>query len=43
MSITEISDLLGFSSVHYFCRLFKLHTHLSPTEYSKTIRSKLNI
>ena len=42
-SITEISDLLGFSSVHYFCRLFKLHTHLSPTEYSKTIRSKLNI
>lgn len=43
MSITEISEMLGFSSVHYFCRLFKLHTHLSPTEYSKTIRSKLNI
>ena len=42
-SITEISDMLGFSSVHYFCRLFKLQTHLSPTEYSKTIRSKLNI
>lgn len=43
MSITEISDQLGFSSVHYFCRLFKLQTHMSPTEYSKTIRSKLNI
>lgn len=43
MSITEISDQLGFSSFHYFCRLFKLQTHMSPTEYSKTIRSKLNI
>lgn len=42
-SITEISDMLGFSSVHYFCRLFKQHTGLSPTEYAKTILSKLNI
>lgn len=38
MSITEISDALGFSSVHYFCRLFKKHTQLSPTEYAKNIR-----
>ncbi len=36
MTITQISDMLGFSSVHYFCRLFKQHTGLSPTEYSKT-------
>lgn len=43
MSITEISDALGFSSVHYFCRLFKQRTRLSPTDYAKTIRSKLNI
>ena len=38
-SITEISEALGFSSVHYFCRLFKKSTQLSPTEYAKVIRS----
>ena len=37
MSITEISDALGFSSVHYFCRLFKQYTDCSPTEYAKTV------
>ncbi len=36
LTITQISDMLGFSSVHYFCRLFKQHTGLSPTEYMKT-------
>ena len=36
MTITQISDMLGFSSVHYFCRLFKQRTGLSPTEYAKT-------
>jgi AraC-like DNA-binding protein len=34
-SVTELSDMLGFSSVHYFCRLFKQHTGLSPTAYRK--------
>lgn len=38
LSITEISDVLGFSSVHYFCRLFKQYTGCSPTEYAKTVR-----
>ncbi|MBE6934465.1 MAG: helix-turn-helix transcriptional regulator [Ruminococcaceae bacterium] len=37
-SITEISEILGFSSVHYFCRLFKQHTHCSPTAYAKASR-----
>jgi AraC-like DNA-binding protein len=36
LTITQISDALGFSSVHYFCRLFKQYTGLSPTEYIKT-------
>lgn len=36
LTITQISDMLGFSSVHYFCRLFKQRTGLSPTEYAKT-------
>ncbi|MBQ7040000.1 MAG: helix-turn-helix transcriptional regulator [Clostridia bacterium] len=43
LSITEISEKLGFNSIHYFCRLFKKHTGLSPKEYSKTIKSKLNL
>lgn len=40
LSITEISDALGFSSVHYFCRLFKKHTQLSPTEFAKNIHQE---
>lgn len=43
MSITEISENLGFSSIHYFCRLFKKHTGLSPKEYKKTIKSRLDL
>ena len=34
-SVTEISDMLGFSSVHYFSRLFKQHTGHTPTAYLK--------
>ena len=40
-SITEISEELGFSSVHYFCRLFKKTEGRSPTEYVKTIKARL--
>ncbi|MBE6941003.1 MAG: AraC family transcriptional regulator [Ruminococcaceae bacterium] len=40
LSITEISDILGFSSVHYFCRLFKQQTGRSPTQYIKNVQSK---
>lgn len=36
MNFTEISDSLGFSSVHYFSRLFKSITGMTPSEYSKT-------
>ncbi len=43
LSITEISESLGFGSIHYFCKLFKKHTDLSPKEYSKTIKSRLNL
>ncbi len=43
LSITEISDKLGFNSIHYFCRFFKKATGQSPKEYLKSIRSKLNM
>lgn len=42
-SVTEISDMLGFISVHYFCRLFKKRVGLSPTMYQKSIKSKLSL
>ncbi len=42
-NITQIADMLGFSSVHYFSRLFKQTTRLSPSEYIKTIKSKLEV
>lgn len=43
LSITQISDMLGFSSVHYFCRLFKQQTGRSPTDYIKGIQRKPNL
>lgn len=33
MSIKSIAETLHFESTEYFCRLFKLKTKLSPTEY----------
>ena len=39
-SITEISESLGFSSIHYFSRLFKKTMGISATEYIKTIRAR---
>ena len=42
-SVTEISEKLGFESIHYFCRLFKQSTGQSPTQYAKSIRAKLSI
>jgi len=34
-SITEISERLNFNSIHYFCRLFKMHVVLTPLQYKK--------
>lgn len=42
-SVTEISEKLGFDSVHYFSRLFKKHTGVSPVNYAKSIKSKLDL
>ncbi len=37
-SISEISDLLGFSDPHYFSRLFKIHVGISPREFRKNLK-----
>lgn len=37
MSMTEISEKLGFSSIHYFSRIFKNITGLSPSQYAKSV------
>lgn len=39
-SITEISEMLGFNSIHYFSRVFKNITGISPTQYSHSVRRK---
>lgn len=37
LNFTQISDKLGYSSVHYFSRIFKAKTGMSPTEYSLSV------
>lgn len=37
-NFTEISNELGYSSVHYFSRQFKKITGMSPSEYSSSVK-----
>ena len=34
-TVTDISSRLHFTSIHYFCRVFKKHTGQSPLQYKK--------
>lgn len=36
-TISEISNILGFASIHYFSRKFKQQFGITPTDYAKTI------
>lgn len=36
-TISEISSMLGFASIHYFSRKFKQQYGMTPTDYAKTI------
>jgi YesN/AraC family two-component response regulator len=40
MNFTQISDFLGYSSVHYFSRQFKKITGMTPTEYAFSVKAK---
>ena len=37
MSVSKISDMLGYSSIHNFSRAFKKNVGVSPIEYKKKI------
>lgn len=39
-NITEISEQLGFKTVHYFSRFFKKQVGVCPSEYIKAIKNK---
>ncbi|MDD2284960.1 MAG: AraC family transcriptional regulator [Paludibacter sp.] len=41
-NITEVSELLGYSSIHSFSRHFSKTTNMSPSEYAKSVQSRLN-
>ena len=37
LNFTQIAEKLGFTSVHYFSKLFKKKTGLTPTEYARSV------
>jgi len=43
MRFKEIADLVGFSSIHVFSKVFKRHTGVSASEYLASLeRTGLN-
>lgn len=40
-TLTEIANILNMSSVHYLTVLFKKYVRLTPTEYLRTLKEKL--
>lgn len=39
-SISEIADILGYTSVQYFSKQFKKETGMTPTEYAASVKSQ---
>lgn len=37
-NFTEISALLGYTSIHYFSRHFKKVTGMTPSEYASSVK-----
>lgn len=42
-TISEIAYMLGFSSIHYFSRLFKKYFNTTPSAYSRKISENHNV
>lgn len=40
-NITQISEILGYSGIHYFSRQFKKITNMTPTEYTLSIKAMM--
>lgn len=38
VSITEVSLMVGFNDLNYFCRVFKKFTSMTPSQYIKNIK-----
>ncbi len=43
VNLTQISEIVGFSSIHYFSRVFKQYENISPSQYIETIKARLNL
>jgi AraC-like DNA-binding protein len=41
MNYTQIAEALGYSSIHYFSRHFKQVTDMTPSQYDKSLRSRV--
>lgn len=39
MNFTQISEQLGYASIHYFSRQFKKNTDMTPSEYASSIKA----
>ena len=40
VSVTEVSSLVGYASIHHFSRTFKEHTGMSPLQYVKWVTNR---
>ncbi|HBG76970.1 MAG TPA: AraC family transcriptional regulator, partial [Clostridiales bacterium] len=40
-NFTEVSEMLGFSTIHYFSNVFKKTTGMTPSEYICSVKSKV--
>jgi AraC-like DNA-binding protein len=38
-NITQISEMCGFKSIHYFSKIFKVKFGMTPSDYARTIRN----
>ena len=40
LSISEVSEQCGFSSISYFCRVFKEESGMTPLQFQKKLQAK---
>ncbi|MEF3302644.1 AraC family transcriptional regulator [Paenibacillus sp. GYB003] len=40
-NMTELAEMLGYSSIHTFSRHFKTAADMTPTEYAKTVKARM--